>query len=198
MSRLPHVADDQLDPELREKFAFASSHMGFLPNSLRVLAHNPAIASTFMDFARSVMGTPADPLHGVKALAAHVSSNVSGCRYCQAHTASTALRTGADPEKIAHAFEFETHPVFSAAERAVLRVAAGAGTAPNGVTDADFAAMREHFSDAQCAEILSMIALFGFLNRFNDTLATSLEAEPADIGERHLAARGWQAGKHGS
>ena len=198
MSRLPHLDDEQIEPALRERLDAVVGAMGFLPNSLRVLAHNPQIATTFITFAQAVMGRPGEPLHAIKALAAHVASNMSGCRYCQAHTASTALRTGADPAKIAHAFEFETHPAFSEAERAVLRVAAGAGSHPNAVTDADFAALREHFDDAQCAGILAMISLFGFLNRFNDTLATSLEAEPMEIGADLLAKRGWTPGKHGS
>jgi hypothetical protein len=37
-----------------------------------------------------------------------------------------------------------------------------------------------------------VIALFGFLNRWNDTLATPLEDEPIE----YLSRGGWQAGKH--
>ena len=45
-------------------------------------------------------------------------------------------------------------------------------------------------------EILAIISLFGFLNRWNDTLATPLEAGPKDLGEKHLSGWGWEAGKH--
>jgi hypothetical protein len=41
-----------------------------------------------------------------------------------------------------------------------------------------------------------VIALFGFLNRFNDTMATELESSPIAAGQRFLAARGWTVGKH--
>lgn len=41
------------------------------------------------------------------------------------------------------------------------------------------------------------IALFGYLNRWNDTMATSLEDYPASVAERTIAGGGWQAGKHG-
>jgi hypothetical protein len=34
-----------------------------------------------------------------------------------------------------------------------------------------------------------VVALFGFLNRFNDTLATELEASPLAAGKRFLAGR---------
>jgi hypothetical protein len=38
--------------------------------------------------------------------------------------------------------------------------------------------------------------LFGFLNRWNDRLATPLEAEPTEVGERLLAKGGWHVGRH--
>jgi hypothetical protein len=45
-------------------------------------------------------------------------------------------------------------------------------------------------------EIVGVIAVFGFLNRWNDTFATPLESEPIEVGERLLAPRGWSAEKH--
>ena len=41
-------------------------------------------------------------------------------------------------------------------------------------------------------------SVFGFLNRWNDTLATPLEAHPSDVARRHLAPHGWTPGKHQS
>ena len=67
---------------------------------------------------------------------------------------------------------------------------------PNAVTDADFAELRKHYTDAQIVDIVAVISLFGFLNRFNDTLATKLEASPIEAGKRFLAKKGWSAGKH--
>jgi len=93
-------------------------------------------------------------------------------------------------------WEFETSPLFSAAERAALRVAQGAAQVPNAVTDADFAELKKHYSEAQIVDIVAVIALFGFLNRFNDTMATQLEGSPIEAGERYLAERGWTVGKH--
>ena len=56
--------------------------------------------------------------------------------------------------------------------------------------------LRKHWSEEQIVEIVGVIALFGFLNRWNDTLATPLEDAPLEFGERYLAAQGWDAGKH--
>jgi hypothetical protein len=56
--------------------------------------------------------------------------------------------------------------------------------------------LRKHWSDEQVVEIVGVVAMFGFLNRWNDTFATPLEDEPLEFGEKHLTAHGWDAGKH--
>ena len=54
----------------------------------------------------------------------------------------------------------------------------------------------KHYSEAQIVDIVAVIALFGFLNRFNDTMATQLEISPIEAGKRYLVGRGWTVGKH--
>jgi hypothetical protein len=43
-----------------------------------------------------------------------------------------------------------------------------------------------------------VISLFGFLNRWNDGMATTLESPAEEAGSRHLSAFGWDPAKHGS
>ena len=76
-------------------------------------------------------------------------------------------------------FEFETSPLFNDAERAVLRVAWHGALQPNAVTDEDIEALTTHFSDREIVEIVAVLSLYGFLNRWNGTLNTELEAQPA-------------------
>ena len=59
-----------------------------------------------------------------------------------------------------------------------------------------FLELRKHWSDEQVVEIVGVIAMFGFLNRWNDTVATPLEDDPIKVGERFLAPHGWSVGKH--
>ncbi len=113
-----------------------------------------------------------------------------------AHTAHTADRVGVSAAKEEALWEYETSPLFSAAERAALRVAQGAAQAPNVVTDEDFTALKRYYTDTQIVDIVAVIALFGFLNRFNDTMATELESSPIEAGQRFLAQQGWTVGKH--
>jgi hypothetical protein len=45
-------------------------------------------------------------------------------------------------------------------------------------------------------EILAAVSLYGFLNRFNDSLATPLEEGSAAFAEETIGEKGWTRGKH--
>jgi AhpD family alkylhydroperoxidase len=134
---------------------------------------------------------------GTVQLIAFASSVASGCRYCQAHTSHNAHRQGEAEDKLAHILEYESHPAFSDAERAVVAVAMAAGRVPNEAEPAHFDALKAHFSDRQIVQIVGVIAMFGFLNRWNDTMATELENLPVAFAEKALTTIGWAKGKHG-
>lgn len=67
---------------------------------------------------------------------------------------------------------------------------------PSAVTAEIAAGLHAHWDDGEIVEILGVIALFGFLNRWNDSMATSIEDGAAAMGDERLAAFGWRAGKH--
>ncbi len=113
-----------------------------------------------------------------------------------AHTAGASLRLGVDEKKLEAVWEYRASPLYTEAERAALDFALAAASQPNAVTDELFARMKQHWSETQIVEIVGVIALFGWLNRFNDTMATPLEEEPIEVGEKHLARHGWSVGKH--
>ncbi len=170
--------------------------MGFVPNSLLTLARRPDIFRAALGLFQAVQSGGTVPAV-LKSMVAHVASHAAGCRYCQAHTGHSAHRLGLDEQKFEALWSFESSPLFDEAERAALRVARGAAVVPNAVTDEEFAALREHFSDGEVVEIMAVIAMFGFLNRWNDTMATELESSPLAFAAEHLAGRGWMPDKHG-
>ena len=176
-------------------FELTETVMGFVPRSMFTMGRNPALLQAFAQLAGTVLG-PGEVDGGLKQLVGHVASTAAGCRYCQAHTASSAARSGVDAGKVEAVWSFETDDRFTAAERAALRLAHDASSVPNATTPAHFDALAEHFSEEQIVEIVSVISLFGWLNRWNDTMATDLEDEPLAFGAEHLAASGWDAGKH--
>jgi alkylhydroperoxidase family enzyme len=76
-------------------------------------------------------GTVAEEL---KMLVSLVTSQASGCRYCQAHMANLSSIYRASDEKIRAVWEFETSPLFSPAERAAIRLGYHAALVPNEAT----------------------------------------------------------------
>jgi alkylhydroperoxidase family enzyme len=103
---------------------------------------------------------------------------------------------GVPEDKLADLWDYPTSPLFSDAERAALDFALAAGSVPNAVTADHFARLRRHWTEEQIVEILAAVCLYGFLNRWNDSMATELEETPRRIGERYLAEVGWDGGKH--
>ena len=185
----------EASPQFRERFEHYQNTRGFVPNSILTMQRRPAIAQAFMDLNRAVLyeGTVAVEL---KMLVSLITSQASGCRYCQAHMTNLASIYQASDEKIRAVWDFETSPLFAPAERAALRLAYHASLVPNEATSNDFDELKKFFDDGQIVEIVATTALFGYLNRWNDTMATTLEARAAEVADRAIAAVGWQAGKH--
>ena len=176
-------------------FQMVDQAMGFVPTSMLTMGRNPALLQAFAALSGTVLaGGKLEP--GLKSLVSYVASRAAGCMYCQAHTGHTAHRNGVSPEKLQAAFEYETSPLFDDKERAALRLAHHAALVPNAAEDAHFEELRKHFDDEEIVDIVSVISLFGYLNRWNDTMATTLEQSPLAFGEQTLGESGWQAGKH--
>lgn len=192
MSRLTPLPIESM-PELAELLPHFQRGLGFVPNSVRIMARRPNLAKAFAALNRAVMegSVPA----GFKRLLGHVSSRVTGCRYCMAHTIHGAGHNGVDEAKLAAVWDYATSPLFSDAERAALDFAIAAAV-PNAVDNVIFERLKQHWTNEQIVEILGTVAMYGFLNRWNDSLATELEDAPLASGEKLLAGGGWSAGKH--
>ena len=196
MPRIP-PAQANITPETEKLMEAMIKNMGFPANSFLTMSHWPELAVAFANLARTVNFTESELPTSTKRLVGHIVSRASGCQYCSAHTGFQATRSGGvEEEKIEAAFEYETSPLFTDAERVALRVAQAAAAVPNLVTDEDFTELKKYYTDRQIVEIVGQISVFGFLNRWNDTMATELEAMPIKYAKEHLADGGWEVGKH--
>ena len=187
--------DRQELPALAPMLDMVEAGMGFVPNSMLTMAHWPELLGAFGGLGATILQT-GDIEPELKQLIALVSSRASGCNYCQAHTSHSAHRAGAGQAKIAAAFEFEQSSLFSDRERVALRFSWHAALQPNATEPSDFAALKQFFSEREVVEIVAVVSLFGFLNRWNDTMATELEPQAVEFGNRALAESGWNRGKH--
>ena len=183
-------------PELEENFAFSRKTLGFVPNSMLIMQRKPKLVKAFSQLGQAIWDPEGEVERGFKRLVGHVASRAAGCIYCMAHTAEGALLFGVEERRLAAVWEYRTSPLFSEGERVALDFALAAASVPNDVTDAMFAEMRRHWSENQIVEIAAVVAYFGFLNRWNDTMGTPLEPAPIAAGEKYLASHGWTPGKH--
>lgn len=197
MTRLPPLAPAELPADLGALFAAATEQMGFPPNDVLVMAHWPDLLGVLGPLVFTVWA-PGEVSMELKRLVGLVASVAGGCQYCVAHNAHGLALEGVAPEKQAAVWEFESSPLFSAGERAALRVARGGGQVPNGVTDGELRDLLACYSPRQVAEIVAVIGLFGFLNRWNATLRVPLEKVPGDFARETIASRGWHIGAHAS
>jgi len=193
---MPHI--DPLPradlPQFEEKFARYDAIRGFLPNSILTMGRRPSIAAAFMDLNQAILYEGTVP-EALKMMVALMTSMATGCRYCQGHMANLSHVYDVPDDKINAVWDCETSPLFSDAERAALVLAREAAGVPNTVEARHFDDLKTHFNDAEIVEIVGAIALFGYLNRWNDTMATTMETKPAQVAAK--AMPDWNRGKHG-
>ena len=109
-----------------------------------------------------------------------MASIAGGCQHCQAHGAYTLQLMGVDPDRIRDIWSFEQSAEFTQAERAALRLARDGALVPNAVGPGHFSALRRHYSDRQIVEMLAVISLAGWYNRWNNSIATVTDRESVE------------------
>lgn len=189
MPRISPLKIENVSADLQIVMGEGEKKMGFRANDGLTMARLPKMLRAFGQLAWSIYDVDGRVPLELRKMVAYVTSNAAGCTYCQAHTAHGAFNAGVPPEKIAAVWEYENSPLFSPAERAALRVAQGAAHSPVEVTDADFDELRKYFDEDEMTEIVGVIALFGFLNKWNAVIATDLEDKPLAFVQSYLARK---------
>ncbi len=182
--------------EVAELAKFFNETLGFCPNSVLTMQRRPAIASAFINLNKAVMANEGRVTAEQKRLIGYLTSANTGCRYCEAHTILAAERYGGSEERLANIWQFRDSDLYSPAEKAAFEFALAASSVPNAVDDEITAQMHAHWDEGETVEILGVIALFGYLNRWNDSMGTTMEGGAVDAGERLLSETSWQRGKH--
>ena len=181
------------DTQVREKIEGYEKIRGFVPNSIRTMARRSSIARAFMDLNKAVLYDGTVP-EATKMLVSLSVSLATGCKYCQSHMTNLSSIYKVADEKIAALLNFEESALFSEAEKAAINIGFKSAALPNEATQADFDRLAQHYSEAEIVEIIATVSLFGYLNRWNDTMATQVETVPAELTKRVF--NDWDEGKH--
>ena len=183
------------DKETQELVTFFNETLGFCPNSVLTMQKKPHLAQAFVNLNKAVMNNAGSISSEFKRIIAYISSNTAGCRYCQAHTIRAAERYGGEKERLEQAWDFENSSLFSEAEKVALRFTIAASSVPVSTSQELEELLQHHWNETDILEIMSVIALFGYLNRWNDVMGTSLEKDAKDSAESLLLNQ-WDIGKH--
>jgi uncharacterized peroxidase-related enzyme len=173
--RIEPLTREQIGPDFDDIFDVIEKSNGYIPFSYLTLAHAPPILRAFSNLSKAVIRDEGTTDRGLRFLVAYVSSRTNGCMYCQAHNLRSAGTRGVPPEKLEAVWEYQTHPLFSDAERAALDLARNATLVPNEVDDELMTRLKQHYTSRQIVELLCVVCLFGWLNRFVDSLNVELD-----------------------
>ena len=109
------------DLETKELAEFFNETLGFCPNSVLTMQRRPAISKAFINLNKAVMANEGRVTSALKRMIAWVSSNATGCRYCQAHAIRAAERYGAEKEQLDNIWEYKTHAAFLRSRKSGFR-----------------------------------------------------------------------------
>ena len=187
---------DLHSPALQKLAELFNETLGFCPNSVLTMQKKPELAEAFVSLNIAVMKNNGSITSEQKRLFAFLSSSTTGCRYCQAHTLLAAERFGASRERLENIWDFENQECYTESEKAAFRFVIAASKVPVAVTEDIESEMKTYWSDNQIVEIMGVVALFGYLNRWNDVMGTTLEDAAVSFASKNI--KNWSIGKHSS
>lgn len=190
----PLASDENED--VAELARFFNETLGFCPNSVLTMQRRPAIAKAFINLNMAVMANDGRVTAEQKRLIGYITSANTGCRYCEAHTILAAERYGGTDERLDNIWGFRDSDLYTDAEKSAFEFALAASSVPNAVDENISEALHRYWDEGEIVEILGVISLFGYLNRWNDSMGTTMESGAVDAGNRLLKASDWSRGKH--
>ena len=196
---MPNITPLELDEvggDVREHLERLAERTGYVSQAQLTLAHRPQVMHAVAALQQAVGGSATVP-RSTMFLVAEMASKVAGCRHCQSHVAKNLHQQGVELDKIRAIWDYENSDLFDERERAALDLAAAAAQVPSMATAEHFERLREvGYSEAELVDIMAMISLFGFMNRWNDGVATRTEDAPARFALEHLGDLDFDLDKH--
>lgn len=157
------------------------------------LGHSPQIVASLARLFYNLQGEKGGSITDVrdKELVAIRTSHMNGCEYCLGHNVDLGQAVGLTMEVILAAIapDFAESPLLTAKQKALVAWTAAITRNTAADDDAALAALKEHYTDAEIAELTLMSCLFNGWNRFTHAFHIQLEAGPDRDGIRACLAR---------
>ena len=175
MPRISQLTTEQAQGEAREIMAAIEKKAGRVTNFVRTIAHRPEVLKALLPLYSAITGRGTVDAR-IKEYVYMKTSMINRCDYCLASHIASSKRHGVTEEQVrALAGDYAASPLFSDAEKLAVRYAEQMTRDANGLSDADFAALKLHFSEEQIVEITLVSCMANFTNRLNDALRVPLD-----------------------
>ncbi len=189
MPRVELIDPDTAPPETKAAYdEIRADWGGMLFTDWRPLGLSPQIMVAVHKLFFRLQGEHGGSLTDVldKELVAIKTSYMNGCDYCLGHNVDFGQQVGLTLEQIQAAVSpgYAASDELTDKQKALMRWTEAVTRNTAEEDDEAFAALKEHYSDAEVAELTLMSGLFNMWNRF--TRAMHIELEPAE--ERQLTA----------
>jgi alkylhydroperoxidase family enzyme len=177
-------------PEFEPIFKGMDDTLGYVPNSFLTMVREPSILKA-VGALMDAMWYPKTVPDALRRLVTYAYSQYAGSMYSSAHCACGGPELGLSMEKILAIHDYEASPVYSEAERSVLRLCRHAARIPSEVTDKDMGDLKSHYNDNEIVFITGLISMMAFLNKWNEIMRTTLEDVPYAWASMNLKPVGW-------
>lgn len=164
MATIPSLEKDQIDEIAKPVYEKFEKDTGKVPEWVKVMAHNPKVVKEFTELFKVIMGEGyIEPLLRWKI--AYTVSQTLRCPFCVDVTGKMLKSLGASDEVLE---KLRRGKDLSEEEKGVLDLVKE--VTKKATCDPElFKRLKEKFSEAELVEVVSIIGLFNYINRFNNT-----------------------------
>ncbi len=164
MTIISSLEKDQVEEAAKAVYEKFEKDTGKVPEWVKVMAHNPKVVKEFTELFKVVMGEGyIEPLLRWKI--AYTVSQTLRCPFCVDVTGKMLKSLGASDEVLE---KLRQEKDLSEEEKGVLDLVKE--VTKKATCDPElFKRLKEKFSEAELVEVVSIIGLFNYINRFNNT-----------------------------
>ena len=165
------ITDDEVKKKAKELFKQIKISTGKVPKWMRVMANcEDVLVGFFALFKATMDDAPVDKL--LKWKVAYKVSEINKCEFCVSVSKMQLEQFGLKEKNVS-----EIEKASNKKEQVALKYAESATEHAYNINPKIFSEMKKNFSDEQIVEITSVIGLFNFINRFNDSLGVLPDVE---------------------
>jgi len=165
MATIKALEKNQVNESAKKVYESFEKQTGSVPEWVKVMAHQPEILKEFTELFRIIMGQ--GEVEGyLKWKIAYVISENLKCEFCVSVTMSMLKKLGASDDLLSNIKKIQNLPEN---EKIILELVKDITS--DGYLDKPeiLNKLKKELTEAQMVEIVSVIGLFNYINRFNNT-----------------------------